>query len=107
MQGSEQLVQQAHRNKGKNDALWLRGCCVDLYDKVPAPVLHDAVSAWPAEMWDPGTYYTDASGGINGDDPMLRRVGVGACRLSQVCTTEGQLSPEIAAHLEAPLPGEV
>ena len=102
---SEPLIESAHKHRGHNSALWLHGCCSGLHDEVPLPGDQEQVEYWPQENWQPGTYYSDASGGEHSADPILRRAGVGACSLARVCDVDGQFSPAISCYLKAPLPG--
>ena len=60
---SADLIQAAHKHKGKDPSLWLHGCCAGIYDEVPPPPDLEDVSHWPQEEWQPGIYYSDASGG--------------------------------------------
>ena len=102
---SQRMLESAEKQKGHNAALWLRGCCVGLYDEVPLPSDEDNVTYWPQEMWQPGCFFSDASGGKDTADPHLRRVGVGACSLSRVLDIDGNFAPDVDAFLRAPLPG--
>ena len=81
---SNDLAGQAAAGQDSQTCLWLRGL-------VPVGMAPMA-SPFPAEdtlsflhgcsSWDPGVYYTDASGGDWSAFPRLRRVGIGVVRLA-------------------------
>ena len=53
----------------------------------------------------PGPYYTDASGGKDTADAVLRRVGCGACRLQGIYANNGSIEPRITHIWRSNLPG--
>ncbi len=69
--------------------LWLRGILPLRFTTLkqenlpPRDVYTTHINNTPSPpLWDTGTYYGDASGGDFSSVPLLRRVGVGVCRIS-------------------------
>ena len=104
MRGCEELVKRANTPKNSH-GFWLRALSTNIYHNISPPTMQDCVEVWPADWWEPGSFYTDASGGEHNEDPLLRRVGIAACSLKSMFTAGGAFEPEVEAHLMGPLPG--
>ena len=88
--------------------LWLRGLLPSSRIVVPrsfSPVVstqYTYIGGWNSHtQLQSGTYFTDASGGLDHDIPQLRRCGIG------ICASPSLHPPQAPDGLHYPLPGEV
>ena len=107
---SQYLKGQARAGADTHPCLWLRGLLPNSVMPVNTPVVeHDEfhfVGDPPQQPWPGGLYFADCSGGQYTSIPLLRRCGVGICRLRDHICLEGD-DPEQPMHwgLFGPLPG--
>jgi ribonuclease HI len=105
--GDYGLCQAAIMQRGGNIALWTRGLNGGIYDDVPSAPEDPISYLWPCPQWPPGRYFTDASGGPNSDDPILRRVAGAALAIDvELFDGAGNFAPNITHFLETSLPGD-
>ena len=69
-----------------NPALWVRGLGPRPFAAVPPPPASCLVQQWGEPCWQPGCYYTDASGGLDTAEPLLRGVGLACVHLEPMCS---------------------
>ena len=118
---SQPLLSQARAGVDTFPCLWLRGLLPASVIPNNTPMIdHDEISYIgsppPTDSWPSGVYYADASGGKFSSLPVLRRCGVGVCRLSDdlnidiLMQQQQQLQQPQLQHISwglfAPLPGD-
>ena len=105
---TQDLVPVAEQNAEATPCLWLRGLLPSSNISIPSchlpsnrfqPVFKGSWSE--STRLTSGVYYTDASGGEDGDSPVLRRCGVA------ICASPSVSEPEAPGGICYPLPGEV
>jgi len=84
---TQYLCNRAIANAVALPCLWLRGILPDHFTQVekahePSIMLSITIVSPENVIWNSGTYYGDASGGIHTQYPKLRRVGVGLARIN-------------------------
>ena len=90
-----------------NLAYWTRSLGRVCLPEGHSPPSEQCVHAWPAELWKPGVFFTDASGGQHTSHPMLRRVGFACVQLqAPSCIDDGVLQLKPSMALAGPLAGE-
>ena len=55
--------------------------------------------------WQPGCYYTDASGGLDTAEPLLRGVGLACVHLEPMCSCASMFQPVVRCMAGAALQG--
>ena len=104
VQQTQSLIGQARAGVDAFACFWLRGIVPHAWSNVPeAPDEEQVSNDWHAsddEVWGPGFYYTDGSGGSRSSDTRARRCGCGIARVD--VSSE---PPTVLNWAHGPLPG--